>query len=205
MRKKLVTLLTVTALVLSVGMNVQAAGNPANITSPGGSASAEVKGHYESSTLPAETVYKVDVAWGSLEFIYKAGVRKWNAQIHKYEVGTEGKWEVSDAANKISITNHSNAKLDVTVKAEIGTSYGGITASVIGEEGDGGTVKEQGEDKSTVTLILEDASNNATTELPGTPSTASAAINLSGKLASDTANNTPIGNVTVSIADAKTE
>lgn len=60
-----------------------------------------------------EKIYKVDVAWEAMNFTYTKGTEKWDTTEHKYVAigGSEGTWSKTD--NKITITNHSNAGINV--------------------------------------------------------------------------------------------
>lgn len=77
-----------------------------------------------------ETVYKVDVVWDDLAFTYTfgEGAAEWNPNSHAYETkqaeGTVGSWNKTTA--NITVTNHSNAALNVTAtKADVANT--GVT------------------------------------------------------------------------------
>lgn len=179
MKKKLLSCTLAVVLALSVSTTVFATELERQTNS--------VYGTYEPMA-DAATVYKVDVAWGSMEFTYNAAeiIKIWNPKTHKYDeqkVG-EGRWSCGKDANKVTVTNHSNKALTATVTAKITDADGGISAKVTDE-----------------TISLADASTGATTDVPGIPSVGAAAIDLAGALTDTTANNTSIGTVTVTISD----
>jgi hypothetical protein len=84
------------------------------------------------------TVYSVDVAWTAATFTYEVtetsgagSVMTWNPQTHTYEVldGTSivsGAW-TADSELKVTVTNHSNAKVHATVELPAVTN--GVTFS----------------------------------------------------------------------------
>ena len=67
-------------------------------------------------------VYSVDVAWDDLAFTYSAGTEKWNPTNHDYSTpNNDGAWTNTDGS--ITVTNHSNADVDVTVEYAKATGY----------------------------------------------------------------------------------
>ena len=161
------------ALVLGSGTAAMAANT---LESNGGTAIHEVKGKYEKMAKPAK-VYKVDVQWGSMEFTYKDGDthRTWDPKTHKYaDTINAGQWTNKPDANKVTITNSSNAAVTASIK-----------------------VKPAAE-----SLNLGDASIGADTITPGTAIKASTTISLEGELTNKKADKQVIGNVVVTIFDS---
>ena len=76
-------------------------------------AGTDVQGRYVDST--STRVYKVDVEWGTMKFIFNKH-QKWNPDRHEYENGIEIKLDENAYAtenNEIVISNHSNADVRV--------------------------------------------------------------------------------------------
>ena len=84
----------------------------ANTIELGKKDSMNVTGSYDV-TVHTEQIYSAQVAWGAFKFEYVAtGDRTWNAQNHSYdESSITGKFTGED--NQVTVTNHSNADLDV--------------------------------------------------------------------------------------------
>lgn len=152
--KKIVAMILALALVMSLSVTAFA-------SDLGGS--KDVTAKYEK-TENEETIYAVDIAWGDLSFTYSENTEKtWNPNTHTYDTVTEGEWDKTEAA--IKVTNHSNAAVDVTMAitpvADTGlevTLTGGNATLAAGEVGnvDGaasvtGTVKISGTPNNTVT------------------------------------------------------
>ncbi|MBQ5884560.1 MAG: hypothetical protein IIW72_08525, partial [Clostridia bacterium] len=63
-------------------------------------------------------VYKIDIAWGEMKFEFKNDANNWNPDTHRYETydGTNKEWIIKDYVdgenNKITLTNHSNARVN---------------------------------------------------------------------------------------------
>lgn len=152
-----------------------------NIDTIGESGSAEVKGTYVAGGSAA-TVYSVDIAWGSMEFTYTdVSVGTWNPDNHKYDGAEEAKWSCAAGADKIKVTNHSNADVTVNFKYESDEAYNGIT----------GTFSDNS------SLKLDSAVN---TEFSNAPS-GSVTLGLKGALSSEKTTSTKIGTVTVTLAN----
>lgn len=152
-----------------------------NIDTIGKSGSAEVKGTYVAGGSAA-TVYRVDIAWGSMEFTYTdASVGTWNPDNHKYDGAEEAKWSCAAGADKIEVTNHSNADVTVNFSYASEGAYNGII----------GTFSDNSQ------LKLDSAEN---TEFSNAPS-GSVTLGLEGALSSGATQNTKIGTVTVTLAN----
>lgn len=173
--KKLLTIILSLAL-LSMASVTAFAASP--ITSEDGSDSADVKGTYVAGGS-ATTVYSVDITWGSMEFTYTdVSSGTWNPQTHQYDGAATAGWSCATDANKITVTNHSNAAVIAQLSYTPDAKYSGIAGSFTKE-----------------TLALATAED---TEFSNAPSD-SAELTLSGKLSSDTAASTKIGTVTVTL------
>ena len=63
-------------------------------------------------------VYKIDIAWGAMQFEFKNDANNWDPVDHEYkaEEGTNKEWiidgYVNGENNKITLTNHSNARVN---------------------------------------------------------------------------------------------
>ncbi len=63
-------------------------------------------------------VYKIDIAWGAMQFEFKNDANNWDPDTHQYvaEDGTNKEWiidgYVDSVNNKITLTNHSNARVN---------------------------------------------------------------------------------------------
>ena len=175
-------LLTILALVLTVALCASFAVSAEVETDKMdalGSVSKDVVVNYEAAATDTTTVvYSVDVAWEDVSFSYHAGVTKWNPQTHDYSaVGSNAEW--TDVEGSVTVSNHSNADIDVTVsfaKAEAANGTADITVA------NGSFTLESAVDKDT------DAADSAT-----------ATLTASGVPVS----NATIGTVTVAIAAAQ--
>ncbi len=171
------TLTFILALMMAATLAIPTFAVP--ITNNGSSQDIDVSGQYvDSSTKPI--VYKVDIAWGAMEFTYTvSGTHDWDADRHAYVPNVSTTWTASE--NSISVTNHSNT--DIT--ATFGFAAENRFASVTGSFGE------------TNTLSLPTAENKAVdaAELTGTKT-----LTLGGSLGSDTTTLTKVGTVTVTIS-----
>lgn len=128
-----------------------------------------------------ETVYKVDIEWGNMEFTYNSNsTQTWNPDTHKYEIniGTPT-WKCdSEQGNRIKITNHSNAA---------------ITAHLFYNPEEGSKVSGTFDNSE---LVIDTAENTAVDNAPHKW----AALSLDGELSAVAVEKTRIGTITVSIA-----
>ena len=110
--KKLTALFLAIMLVAAMSTTAFAA----SITTAGGSNSANVTGSYVAGSA-GDTVYSVDVAWGSMAFTYTgASTGTWQPSTHTYSSATAAGWSCADGANKITVTNHSNDSVAASFK-----------------------------------------------------------------------------------------
>lgn len=156
------------------------------ITAVSGSDSAEVKGTYNAGSAAA-TVYSVDITWGSMDFTYTdASTGTWNPATHQYDNISAAKWSCSEGADKISVTNHSNAGITVQLGYEQGTGYNGISGSFSDNNG---------------IVITNLKLGSAVGTKPENAPSASAVLGLNGELSSDKTTATAIGKVTVTLVN----
>lgn len=93
-----------------------------------------VLGTYQGAA--ADTVYQVDITWGSMEFTYiDGGKGTWNPITHSYEGQSQGTWSCEDGANVITVSNSSNAAVEVGLSYTAGADRKDITALFAGEDG----------------------------------------------------------------------
>ena len=142
--------------------------------------SADIKATYQAGKESTDTVYSVDVNWGSLEYTYSSGVTKsWDPTTLKYkETSGTSSWTCQEGADKITVTNNSNA--DITASL----AYDKIDSNITG--------------KFTNSKIgLKSAEGTSVGESPSETTT----LSLEGALSDTTAEKKQIGNVTVTISD----
>ena len=176
--KKIFAIIISLALLSTASVTAFAA---SPITAKDGSDSAVVKGTYVAGDASA-TVYSVDIAWGSMEFTYTdASKGTWNPDTHGYDGAKAATWSCATDANKIEVTNHSNANVTAQLSYAPESGYNGISGSF----SDGGT------------LNLNSAVDTRYSAAPS----GSATLSLTGDLASDTSVKTKIGVVTVTLVN----
>lgn len=117
--KKLVSLILALVLALSLTALADSA-KPENQTH-------DVKAQYVDNSTQAP-VYSVDVSWGAMEFTFtKSGDKVWNADSHTYTDNTKTEWTAKD--NTVTVTNHSNASVIVTLSVSLKDAYKDVTAT----------------------------------------------------------------------------
>lgn len=85
-----------------------------------GNTEANVTGVYQAGSIADSDVYKVDIKWGSMAFTFKGqdgGTRTWDPENHKWiavNPSTPAGWIITAPDNQVTVTNHSNKKVDVT-------------------------------------------------------------------------------------------
>ena len=173
--KKLAAMAMAGAMVIGTGSTVCAA----PIETLPGTSDQEVVATY-TANASASTVYSVDVAWGSMEFTYTvANEGNWNPETHQFDSASEGNWSCNQGQDKVTVTNHSNAPVEVGFSYTAETNYQGIT----------GSFDKTGEQLAT-------AEGTKVAEAP----TTTAQLTLSGKLDKSVQAGTTIGSATVSLA-----
>ena len=112
--KKLSTILALALVVaLSASFAVSAAEVEHSAITELGSVSKDVKFTVEE-TIIDDVVYSVDVAWTDLSFTYNEGELSWNPEDHDYtKADADAQW--TDDKGSVTVTNHSNADVAVTV------------------------------------------------------------------------------------------
>lgn len=181
--KRLFAVITAFVLGMSSGIPAVAAASIENTT---GEANAEIKASYSAETA-RETVYHVDISWGSLEYVYGVhGQQVWNPWEHKFEMkGTgDASWKPASedkTAGTITVTNHSNADIQANFQY---TATNGIQAKFDKEQI--GLISAEG-------TAAESAPADTVTLTPdaGTP------------LNEDNGKQVVIGNVTVTVNEFK--
>ena len=153
--KKIILVLLALALVLSMSVTAFA-------SDLGGSKDVTAKYEKNESEQP---IYSVDLNWGNLTFTYSETVKKvWNPDTHTYDTSvTGGSWDKTES--KITVTNHSNVSVAVSMSVTPVTGTGvnvsltggnatlkaGEVGNVSGADSVTGTVKVSGKPNSTVT------------------------------------------------------
>ena len=170
MKKKISAATLALTLSMSMGNFVYAAED----------SSADIKATYQAGKENTDTVYSVDVKWGSLEYTYSSGVTKsWDPTTLKYkETSGTSSWTCQDGADQITVTNNSNA--DITASL----AYAGTESNITGTF-------------SNSKIGLKSAEGTNAGEGPS----GTTALSLNGALSDTTASKKEIGNVTVTISD----
>ena len=85
---------------------------------------------FTSSGSDPRTVYSVDVVWDDLSFTYSGGSAIWNPSDHSYNKpsAAEG-W--TDDIGKITVTNHSNAAVNIDVTFEQASKPNGTAVLIV--------------------------------------------------------------------------
>ena len=170
MMKKIIAATLALTLSMSMGNFVYAADDR----------SADIKATYQAGKENTDTVYSVDVKWGSLEYTYSSGVTKsWDPTTLKYkETSGTSSWTCQEGADQITVTNNSNADITASLAYDKTDSYitGTFTNSKIG---------------------LKSAEGTNVGKSPSETTT----LSLKGALSDTTAEKKEIGNVTVTISD----
>lgn len=139
-----------------------------------------VKAKYVEDIKTSKTI-SADVVWGEMEFTYSVnGTKTWNAKTHEYDIDTKGEW--SAKGNDISVTNHSNAAIDVDLTYQPLDEYSVVKGTFTNDEFTIPTAEGKAVDDESLTV--------------------STALTLSGELSSDVTDLTKVGNVAVTIAEA---
>lgn len=142
--------------------------------------SADIKATYQAGKESTDTVYSVDVNWGSLEYTYSSGVTKsWDPTTLKYkETSGTSSWTCQEGADQITVTNNSNA--DITASLAYAKTDSNITGTFTNSK-----------------IGLKSAVGTNVGESPSATTT----LSLKGALSDTTAEKKEIGNVTVTISD----
>lgn len=139
-----------------------------------------VKAKYVEDIKASKTI-QADVVWGEMEFTYSVnGTKTWNAKTHEYDIDTKCEW--SAKGNDISVTNHSNAAIDVDFTYQPLDEYSVVKGEFTYDEVTIPTAENKAVDDEILTISTE--------------------LTLSGGLSSDVTDLTKVGNVAVTIAEA---
>ena len=79
-----------------------------------------------NSTKP--TTYKIDIVWGDMNFTYNFGTLEWDVNTHTYKAPSPTGWDKT--SSNITITNHSNAAVNVTPSMAAVNNVAGVSASL---------------------------------------------------------------------------
>ena len=174
--KKTISITMAFALVATLSTAAfAAAANDADIKKDIGVNAKYVEDIKTSKTISA------DVVWGEMEFTYSVnGTKTWNAKTHEYDIDTKGEW--SAKGNDISVTNHSNAAIDVDLTYQPLDEYSIVKGTFTNDEFTIPTAEGKAVDDESLTVSM--------------------ALTLSGELSSDVTALTKVGNVAVNIAEA---
>ena len=78
----------------------------------------------------ASRVVSADISWGSLVFEYKDAVEgTWNPTTHQFDNYVAARWECVTNANAITVTNHSNTNISVSLTYTNYSAFSGLTGS----------------------------------------------------------------------------
>ena len=139
-----------------------------------------VKAKYVEDIKASKTI-QADVVWGEMEFTYSViGTKTWNAKTHEYDIDTKCEW--SAKGNDISVTNHSNAAIDVDFTYQPLDEYSVVKGEFTYDEVTIPTAENKAVDDEILTISTD--------------------LTLSGGLSSDVTDLTKVGNVAVTIAEA---
>lgn len=171
--KKLTSFALALTLAASLGLSAQAV-----TATPDSPAQAEVKASYTPAQTAA-SVYKVDIAWEGLSFTYHGEQQgTWNTDTHKYDGYQAAGWD--EGKGTITVTNHSNANITVTPSYIATEGYSGVTMEF-----------------SKGTLTVGSAAKGFTE--PGEAQTGTITVTPAGTLPENTAKETTIGTITLTI------
>ncbi len=174
--KQIFTLALTFLLIFSL-VTVTAFAEP-TINTQNGTATKAVTASYSAGAGGgSDPVYSVDITWDSMAFTYSVGSGPtWNPATHQNSSGGAGVW--SSNGNTITVTNHSNTAVTANLAYASETGFTEISGNF---------------NKSTMNLATA-----VGTEVPEAPKD-TAALTLSGALASTVTDPTKIGTITVTI------
>lgn len=119
--KKMIAAALALSLLVCTGTTALGAGGNGTVEE-NGSQPIEVTAKYTGSAGTA-TVYSVDITWEDMVFTYQeSGSRTWNPSNHTYTDTTSARWDKTTAG--VTVTNHSNAAVDVALAYSEATGTG---------------------------------------------------------------------------------
>ena len=182
--KKFLTLFLAVAMVFALSIPAFAAESIGSATGSTNQIPVQVK---TESTTEA-SVYKVDVSWTSLEFTYVFGnAGTWQPGSHSYTNEVAGTWKDGKTTSTITVTNHSNVKVNFTAKiVDADANDNEVTA----------TLKTTGEGAAQVSGELERATVN--TDQNAAPTT-TVTVQIAGAPTTTVAEAKTIANVTIQL------
>ena len=129
MKKKLLSLILVAAMVMGLSMTAMAAGttfdsrtNPTDENQPPYTDTGVVT--IKMNPEESADVYYVVVDWDELSFSYDFGnAAVWNPETHKYTGEGVGAGWTHTSAKKITVTNHSNRGINVSATMDNVSKY----------------------------------------------------------------------------------
>ena len=175
--KKILSLIMALVLVMSLSVTAFAAEGSDDDNKAGDTATITVSGKYSSGDSAAEVV-SVDIAWGAMEFTYKAAGEYWDAASHTTKTNDNATWSAN--GNTITVKNHSN--VGVTASFEFSPATG---TNVTGQF----SVNSVSLDRAAEGSALDSQQTSVTFTITG------------GSISADTDN---LGTITVTIAKATT-
>lgn len=157
--KKLRQILWLPVLLIMVGTGILRAG-AAGV----GSREIDVNARYKT-IAQAPASYSVDLFWSDMTFTYtNQQTRIWNPKDHSYKTRSSGKWDKTRGT--ITVTNHSNVDVNVTV-TYTPLEETGITGTLKNPSGKLKAGKEgdyEGADSMTTTLVISGKPTAAVTD-----------------------------------------
>ena len=99
------------------------------ITPSNDSASKEFTVTYDKASSSIDAVYSVDVVWTDISFTYSEGTTRWDPEKHDFSSNADDAGWV-DGTGEITVTNHSNAPVDVKLTFDTSNHLNG-TANII--------------------------------------------------------------------------
>lgn len=177
--KKLTAVAMTGMMVLGMGTSVCAA---SPITKIGDNDTKDVKATY-ATDKHAETVYSVDIVWGSMEYKYTVSSEgTWDPETHSFKDATEGEWTCNEGEDEVTVRNHSNAPVKAAFSYTPEADYNTITGNF---------------DETTANLPT--AEDTEPSKAPERTST----LSLSGALNKNVTTATTIGTATVTLNAAE--